>query len=298
MSFKALFEKRTPGAPLILPLRAYYAPSPKRERQRKAFLHLAGIHFGPLPPPVFVPLAENYRRSDAFEAKRARFYALMAREFAFENWTRPAVEPLKSKKPGRGGMRQDLNKGTTRNPTIRDARAGASEFLQTGTWLNDPTLILAADRDKNLALAYGDIRRRAARDYVSLVEMVAGSVLASLDWMKEGHASAGPTTVGEARLDAAQALNDIRATMPSESMLLANKVLLQDVFVWERTDAKGKDSMSMEERKAILEDLRMALDFIAFGLGFIKADRMKRRWPLARLEWILRPAVDRARRAS
>lgn len=90
--------------------------------------------------PLALPLSAFYRRSDELEGKRYRFYAAMAREFQFENWIqKPKATSASRKEAGRDGQKRDL-RISRNNILVQDARSAPFEWLVFNDKLHDPEM--------------------------------------------------------------------------------------------------------------------------------------------------------------
>jgi hypothetical protein len=200
------------------------------------------------------------------------------------------VDPLKPTAPGRAGAVQDILKGNTRNPTIRNNRASVAEYLQTGTLLNDPLHIFATDDTKGRSQNYGDIRKKTALEILAEHDAVYSEALGSPDWMKEGHATPGSMTPAEWRIWMAEGQQIYRRRMPRDLLKLLDRAIIKDEFFWE--------SKSSTKRARDLEMLRMALDFATFirsdGQHLLE-ETLIARWEPTGLLPAFRGAVMRAR---
>ncbi|MGH0004511.1 hypothetical protein ACQU0X_30975 [Pseudovibrio ascidiaceicola] len=90
--------------------------------------------------PLTLPLSAFYRRSDKLEGKRYRFYAAMAREFQFENWIqKPKATSASRKEVGRDGQKREL-RISRNNILVQDARSAPFEWLVFNDKLHDPEM--------------------------------------------------------------------------------------------------------------------------------------------------------------
>lgn len=248
-------------------------------------------------------MLDTYRLGDPdFDRKRALFYARCARVFGFEGWDfgESAAEPA-GKMPGRDGQAYRAEKyGEKGIASYRNVFAGTVEMFESRSeLLNSEIEPPHTDEKVDQAACEGSVRRRAARQFRDLFESAAMTPLRSpeLDRVPTGF---GPRSPHDRALDAMATVREMRNNLPPLVMRLLEDVVIADQFMWLVDDRRRE--------RAILQDIRMALDFAAYEMGVayrgrqeIRRDDLCRRWEYAReffYQKMLRPARHAGRVVS
>lgn len=235
--------------------------------------------------PIVLPLKAFYRREPRFERRRAAFYADLARAFGSQGWSFPRPAISATGRPGREGRPKEVEVKSMKGPggrqlgIDRDLYGGVVEYLELTNVIDEPVSLSASDREKDEARRWGDIRRRVARNIRETDEGAQGSPLSSPDWMATPTGNApGPTTVSDVRLWCMEAMGELHKRMPADSMAVINSEILGDAFSFMAIESR--------EAKAIaIEDLRRALDLAAYIFkpgDEVTWDRLMKRWPEVR----------------
>lgn len=289
MNFDELINPGVKGAPLVLPLKAFYGRDPRAQRGRKRSLHLCHWHFRERGE-IVLPLAAYYGRSPEFEDSRRQFYSIMARVHGFENWRLSAPAIAKLPPAGREGRERQILPPDRETLATRDLSQSVLAWILATDHMNDPVKRSAPDWAKNDALLAGQLRRKTAATLRDLHDTATGSPLKSVDWMREASGQFGPRSLSVSRYEAMMRLGEIRAAIPASCMNLIGRDLFHDEFSFALP--------SRQARAIAIEDLRFALDFAAHAIDKheMPQDRLVSRWKQAGDYLILLPAVEAARR--
>jgi hypothetical protein len=247
--------------------------------------------------------SDTYRAGDAdFERKRAKFYAGCAKAFEFEGWSGVKSAPYErfTGEPGRDGLGGQREKyGESAKASYWNHHAGTVETFERKSALLDSAIVPPYNNEKRDQAAFeGNTRRRVARKVRDLFEGEMVSAMKSADLEAVPGGSFGSRSPSDHALDCQAKVNEMRQSIPPGCMATLELVLRNEMFLWERKDRK--------DARAVLEEIRLALDFAAWSLGATDAkgrqeitkDELCRRWPEAG-SWFwqqrLRPAIHSGR---
>lgn len=222
--------------------------------------------------PITLPLSQ-YRRGDAFEIRRIRFYKEIAAAMGFEGWGKPDAVPSEPGRDGQESVRRRLG-----HLTITTSKAyGLSplEFLESmkpaAQFLNDPFPDGSSAPIREVSIDTGERRIDMARRYSDLKEGAMISPMASVNWESSGGTGYGPRSPGEHKTACIRDVIMMERYMPKWIIADMEACFVHHAFIF--------DVPSRVARESVLENLRCGLDIISVWYGFLDVADFKTRWP-------------------
>jgi hypothetical protein len=148
---------------------------------------------------------------------------------------------------------------TAKAPTEIKQTSHAVEFFEFNTLLNSPLLGSYSDAGRDSSNRQGQIRRNVARRFRDITERSWVSPVKSPNYESTPSGSGTPKSASDVALDCIELLSKIKTNIPVRSFFLLNSVFVEDKYLW-------------RESPSVLEEIRLALDFLAWQLS-LHSDR-------------------------
>lgn len=217
-----------------------------------------------------LPLRAYYGHDPEQEAKRATFYARMARHHDWVDWRKPAPEPEKPSGPGHGGRGRDLRKNIRTSMLVINTNCAPLEHMSEKNMLHDHKT-----EDQGIAMA----RFQAGLRIRSLFEGAALSPVASPDLERVGSGGKG-APITDTKVDCMKYLDRIKQRCrPAGDLFglaepaafpLMEQLCGHDFWVWEY--------WPLTKRPRRLRIIHYGLDCVAAEVGELSDQDFNQRW--------------------